>query len=423
MTATTSGHVVHVPDAAQALPGIQAAGWTDLPAGRVAVLARPAARRRRSLAHDLLAAVGVRADASGGAERDEGLQWLRAQLWLTAHRVRELIVLHAEWLSADVLAELLLLAAAANLRTWLVTELVEDDTPFADVLTGWTDRICSSADLTRELDLPDDNSTNVPAAPTQLPGPFPRQLPAEDFPSFRAACRRTLPDDQFTAVDELLAREAAALETALATGRPVSVQSVADWVHDRYRNLATDTELLTATRAAQVVLFRRGWFLQVDTPGLLAAAADCPRPASRTAGHWSRLAVYAQPRRGAICALAAADLTATEMAALRVGDITADGAAVTHTGATRAIETAAQIYLRAQLLERAADGAAAGAPLLVSDHGRAMATRPIADVLTRVRVETGLAFTSRRVARERLAGDRWQTRWGISLQPLTGARQ
>lgn len=45
-----------------------------------------------------------------------------------------------------------------------------------------------------------------------------------------------------------------------------------------------------------------------------------------------------------------------------------------------------------------------------------------ADMLNRARTDTGLAVTSRRVARERLVGDRWITWWGISLQPLTTGR-
>jgi hypothetical protein len=399
---------------------------TDLNRQRVGVLARADYRRRKVLAEDILTALGVHSDASGAA-RDEGLDWLLAHAWLAAHQVRDLIIGHVEWLSPALITEVALLAAGTGSRLWLLTEPSLNDAQH-ETLTSWQPGSISWRDFAAQFPdvalftsaaTADDAGTGAPVA-----GPehgFPTTLPAEDFPTFRAACRRVLAPAQFAQVDALLAAKTARLARHLdehpdATTPP----AIADYLHQCYRNLPTETELLTATRAAQIVLFTRGWFLQVDTAGLLATAADTPRPGARTPHHWRRLGVYRQPHRGSICALAAADLDLTQMAGLTIADVAEDGSSITIDGRQRSVETGAQVYLRAQLPIRGATGATPGSPLLTRADGQPLAARAMADIINQARTDTGLAVTSRRVARERPRADRWFTRWGVSLQPLTG---
>lgn len=122
------------------------------------------------------------------------------------------------------------------------------------------------------------------------------------------------------------------------------------------------------------------------------------------------------------CALAAADLDTGDLQTLTVGAVTPDGSTVTTASGTHPIQPGAQLYVRAQWWLRQAHGAASGDPFLTAPDGCAYKGRLFAEVLSRARTDTGLAVTSRRVARARLVADRWTTRWGVSLQPLTTGR-
>ena len=164
---------------------------------------------------------------------------------------------------------------------------------------------------------------------------FPRFLPYEDFPTFRTACTKVLPTAQATLVETQL-RLDVTLAGAMFDGlhRPVTEADVATHLHARYRQLPTDAEVLVATRGTQIAAFTRGLLLKVDTHGLLATAADNPRPASRRTAHWDRLRHYPDPATGAICALAATDLAALTIAALTLDAVAEDGSAVTVDGHT-----------------------------------------------------------------------------------------
>ena len=83
------------------------------------------------------------------------------------------------------------------------------------------------------------------------------------------------------------------------------------------------------------------------------------------------------------------------------------------------VEPGARPYLQAMVLLRRIHGAGPDDKFLASPDGNTLGDRVGATTLNRVRIETGLALTSRLIARERLVADRWTTRHGICLQSLT----
>ena len=176
------------------------------------------------------------------------------------------------------------------------------------------------------------------------------------------------------------------------------------------------------TRAWQTALFQAGWFLQADLPRLVSTAQATPRRAQRTPRLWQRLRVYRQPHRAAACVLAGLGLDLAEIAALRIADVHGDGGAVRINTRWVRSETGTAVYLRAMLTLRQLHCVEPHEPLLAHPDGDLLRDRTVADVISAARAETGVTVTSRLVARKRVVGDRWYTRWGVSVQRLDGPR-
>jgi hypothetical protein len=204
--------------------------------------------------------------------------------------------------------------------------------------------------------------------------------------------------------------------TDLIAAATIDASSIAARMLDRYDQCATDAELVVATRATQVALFRLGWFVQVDHAHLVGTAAHEPRRAQRDDTWWRRLAVYREPYRGAICALAATGGGSQDMLAVTCRDVAADGSTVQIGDQLRPIETGARVYLRAMrtLRQLQADG---NPPLLANTSGETLRPRIPGDVLKAARVTCGAALVSRLMVRN--GPDRFGTQWGVSVQSLT----
>lgn len=397
--------------------------------GRVAVLVRPGMRQRSWLAGDLLSSLAVSHDVSG-ISRTADTDWLLVHTWLLAYDVTDLLILRTEWLPEPLLEDLLLLAAGCGTRLWLLMTPPRSNS-FVRALDGWTTaEIGWSEFLDAWGDLP-----GLLAGPAGDPAPdaspqlslgsgheLPPLLPDDDFPTFRAACRDLLPAADFAAVDELLASEQQLATSWLAGASDVTAETLAAQLLERYDRCASTGELVTATRAWQVAMFQAGWFLQVDLPRLVSTAEATPRRAQRNPALWQRLAVYRQPHRSAACVLAAAGLDLAGMTSLTIADVRADGSAVLIDGHWRCTEPGTAVYLRAMLALRQFHGAEPHQQLLAQPDGSLPRERAFADAISAARTETGVAVTSRLVARLRLSGDRWHTRWGVSVQRLDGPR-
>ncbi|TFV64609.1 UNVERIFIED_ORG: hypothetical protein E4P37_12600 [Bacillus sp. AZ43] len=195
-TATTAAgftvlHVVNDDDVA-----LHPAAANDPDHGRIAVGVRPGMRRLDWLTRDLLAAVGVDFTAAGGGRNaDENLQLLPVRL--AVRRITDVLIVGTETLTAGMLTDLVLLAAAAQVRLWLVTAPPVTD-PLRTGLADWCPAELGVADAAAAW----PGLTGSPAPrgrasaqplPTSTPGPAePRRLPLVDATTLLAASRRLL---------------------------------------------------------------------------------------------------------------------------------------------------------------------------------------------------------------------------------------
>lgn len=431
---TASGGIVAVHDADGVLARLSTAALTDVPAGLVAFQVRPGTRRASWLAADLHAALGADADLTGSGRPGDG-DWTLVTVATLAQRIGHIVVLDAWLLTPPLLGALIANLQATGAALWLVGrgvfsddqrdvvgDWVADITDPATFLTAWGDR----PDLLPEPGTPP--TAGPPTAP-QVPEPvawddrWPHHLPDTDFTTFRAACRNLLTAEQFTAVDDHLvatARSARAwLAGHLTRHTPTDEDALARHLHQVWQDSPTVPHFQVAVRAHQVAAFSLGWFLQVDLDQLLGTAAVSPRRAARTPTLWARLSRYTSAHRGAICALTASGIDIADQLEIPVEAVTNAGRVLVLPNGRRVlIEDGAHHYLYAQQLTRLLHGAAGDDPLLAGPAGEPLAERAVANVLLTARLELGLNLTGPRMERRSPTGDRWTTRWGVSIQEL-----
>lgn len=391
------------------------AGLGDPDAGVAAVAARPGLRHSGWLARDLLAALGKRftVAASGrSADRD----WQLVPIWYAAHGITDLIVAGCQQLPAAVVDDLICHTRPLPLRLWLLADNHLPQ-PLADALAVWPTTPLAQADFTahwhhhpaRHPDAEEDGGEERLAA----------RLPASDFPTFRADCRRLLADEGFARVDARYRAAFARSQHGLADTDPGDAAAVAALARQLLDDCATTAEMTVALRALQAAAFLAGHHLQLDLPTLLAAGEHTPTAARRNPATWKRLRCYRQPLAGAACALAAAGCDLPQMHQLTVADVAADGTHVTVDRTPVAVEPAATPLLAAQRLQRLADGAAPDAPLLVDATADRLTPKRLADAINTAATEACVAVTHRHV-RHRTPDPRSTLRQlGLTTQPLT----
>lgn len=397
--------------------------------GRVAVQVRPGMRRLDWLTRDLLAALDVDFTMSGsGRNADENLQLLPVRL--AARRITDVLVVGTESLTAAMLTDLVLLAAAARVRLWLVTsppvsdalgtglaDWLPTEVSVADTAAAWPGLTAPPPPRTRAV-------TRTTAATTTAE---PRQLPLVDATTLLATSRRLLSAAAAAWVQQWLATAVIDVGRLLehAGDGPALTEPLAGWLLDRYDTAGTLTQFVTDVRGLQIAGLWAGLLVQVDVPALLGTASAAPSAAARTAEVWQRLRAYRLPVRGAACALAAARLGTADMCAVTLTDTAVDGSTVTIHGRRVPIEDHAAEYVAAQRLLRLATGAPGTAPLLATSTGTAVSDKGLARMLSEARTELGIVVTSRRVERGAPDGATTLRRWGVTVtrigSPVPGA--
>lgn len=265
--------------------------------------------------------------------------WDAARAWLRGARITDLIIDRAHQLPVDVLLDLLAAAQHAAAAPWLIWSGTDDVAAArtAETLTAVGYHVATLPPATMQTVLPDP--VRVLAA-TEAPAPAWPVLPAADFTTFRAACRRHLGRDAFARVDAVYraARDRTDEHLAVLHQRhhgdlPLLPPALADiaadlysWLRDVQLGPASDpaTALITL-RATQAALFGHAILLRwsPDTLG--------PDPAGRLPGNLTRQ-VTAALNAGAHTSTAAAAALALHLnqgpaylTCLRVGDVADDG--------------------------------------------------------------------------------------------------
>lgn len=428
-----SGGIIAVHDTDGTLARLNTAALTDLRAGLVAFQVRPATRRSSWLAADLHIALGADQHLTGFGRPGEG-DWALATVAVIAQRIGHIFVVDPWLLTPALLSGLIDNLQATGAVVWLVGRgAFSDDqrTAVHDWISDLTDAdafLAAWADRPGLLVRPGTTMAPAPSASETKPLPtaedcWPRHLPDADFPTFRAACRNALTAEQFAVVDAYLVASAKDARTWLAGN--LTRQSLRDEqvlaarLHRFWQDSPTVPHFLVTIRAHQVAAFSLGWRLVLDVDQLLGTAAVSPRRAARTPALWARLRGYASSHRGAICALTASGIDIADQLEVPVEAVTEAGRVlVLPSGRRIQVEDGAHHYLYAQQLTRMLHGAAGDDPLLAGPAGEPLAERGIANVLLTARLELGLNLTGPRVERRTPTGDRWTTRWGVSIQEL-----
>ena len=195
----------------------------DVPSGIVVARPVPGVAGIGTLAADLLLAMGKHFDALA-REHELRRGWELVCLWARAVRLRHLILCDAERLPAALVSRTAELAAGAGAHLWLVAR-----GPAGQAIVGDLGRAsrCSPEELLGRL--PVSDSVAAPSIDCDI------ALPADNFLTFRAACRRLLNGAQFAKVDAVYVD---------------AHQSTRDWLRQRRRgeNLGSE-QVATQLRA------------------------------------------------------------------------------------------------------------------------------------------------------------------------------
>lgn len=252
----------------------------------------------------------------------------------------------------------------------------------ADVIAAW-----SAAPAT-------DGSSASATSPAE-----PAELPLADATLLLAVAEDVLDEGEAAWVHHRLTAAVADALPVVATLQTPAVEPVVDWLQRRYDQAGTLAQLLVDVRGLQIAGLWCGLHVQVDPIALMGTAAACPPAATRSTELWRRMRAYRMPHRGAVCALAAARLTTTELREIRMGQARDDGTTVTVAGRDIAVEPAAAEYVATQRLLRTASGAKESDPLLTDGDGKPISDKEIARILSLARIELGVVVTSRLVVR------------------------
>lgn len=379
-------------------------------AGLLVAAAAPDFTHRIELGWVLLEALGKRPDVTGQG-RDDQLNWEVLHAWLIAHYVKTVVLLDAQWLPPQFIADLAGLVATCGLDLWLIAHLPVPEV-YGDALSAWPHRDSRGGELVAALGLANPGSADA-ATSKRFP-----TVPEDNWPTFRHACAQGLAPEDFVLVDALFQKAFRAALPAFAAD-DVSEASVLTHLREALHQAATVSEMTVIIRGVQVAAHRSGWLLQVDPARLRNTAETMSRAAVNSPDTWRQLRAYRLPYRGAAVALAAAELNVGDMQRLRCRDVLTEGRRVVVAGQPRAVPDGADLYLRAQLNYRRFAGADDG-DLLFADDAGPLRDRALADALRYPARELGIPVLD--IARVRAPDPtsmRWRDRWGITLQRLT----
>ncbi|MFF5205854.1 hypothetical protein [Streptosporangium sp. NPDC000396] len=310
---------------------------TNTPCPRLLVRPTPGGGDELTLGLDILAALGKNPE---GLRHDKigGTGWELTRAWLTATGITDLLIDRAHTLPSDRIADLITLSDELGIWLWLIWSGDEHLVPAMKLIVeaGHPDQVIRPQDLPDVLPLP-----RVARPEHREPWPA---LPAADFTTFRAACRRHLSPRAFARADEhyraavgrvhvWMADHDPRLDDWLALPSPPLTDVATDltgWLRDTHLGPATEPALaLIVLRATQAALFRHAIFLRWN-PATLGPAPAARLPGDLTPARARDLAALAPTDHVAATALSLhLNLPPTHFGCFRHGDLAADASLLT----------------------------------------------------------------------------------------------
>ncbi|GAT67027.1 hypothetical protein PS9374_02680 [Planomonospora sphaerica] len=301
--------------------------------GRAIVRPTPGASDLPTLGLDVLVALGKHPHAARNERVTDG--WTISRAWLEGAGVTDVIVDRAHLLTAEQAAALAALAAEAEATLWL---LWSDSDPLQTPAVHQAQQALQAP--AEVIDLWEFHQRlPAPARPPLAAGPGQESvwppLPAADFTTFLAACRRRLARADFAQVHAIYHDAADAtddwLEAITLTGQRTAppIGAITGWLRDHTVGCApTPQTALIRLRAVQAALFVHGILLRWQADAL---GAD---PARRLLGD---LTPHIAARLHRICRTDAAAATTLalhlnhrcrDFDLLRLADVAPDGSAI-----------------------------------------------------------------------------------------------
>ena len=300
--------------------------------GRVVVRPTPGASDLATLGLDVLVADG-KSPSVAKTERVGAQAWELSRAWLRGRGVSDVVVDRAHLLTTRQAGALAEFAAGVGASLWLVWGGRDNPAQLYPALRGTPGPVVEQIGLW-------EFRTQLPATNPELAFPAwaAREwpvLPAANFTTFLAVCRRHLKRREFSAVGEVYYDTAEACDTWLAgrgwpdPGQHGFAAVLTGWLRDVAVGPApSPAEALIRLRAVQAALFVHaivlGW-----TPAALG-----PNPARRLLGDLTEAragALRTGCRTDAAAATALSlhlNLTGAHFELLRIGDVAPDGSAI-----------------------------------------------------------------------------------------------
>lgn len=363
-----------------------ASGLNDPATGRLAIVVPPGLPSLAALVGELLGALGKRADRNPlGAAGAETLELGLA--WLGGHRIDRIVLVHADWLREEIAMELCAYAATAGVELACIVGDRHRDPflPWATAEQAWFEFVAHETESAGARAM---RATDPAAHQLDLVGRL-----------GRPAGRARVPAAEDAAGSALAAYVGLAGRIRL-NGRTDA--AVANSLRLVLRTFPS-AELPDAASGAAAALAQAGWCLRYD-----------PTPSKEAAGPtWADLRTSIHPHQAAAAALVAAGLWVTDLALIRVGDVSEDGTRIQFGGTEFRVPAGAVLYVVAQRL-LAADEADA----YFTHRGYPLNAKAIERAVAGTLAEAGRPIDGRLLYPPRTRGLRWLAARGLTLDRM-----
>lgn len=334
----------------------------------IPVVPGPLVHQRRTLQMTLLEALGKDKSVGNRQWNRRGHIAQQSVAWLIAHDIRDIVLVHAEWLHPALIKDIALVAAQVPLRLTLVM-LPGPGEEQMPALSDWC--LPQPAAVLPAAVASALNALAAPPVPAEADveaAAFDGPLPLSDPFTFLTACQRLLPNEQFRQVRAWYSDYVSMASDGCDANAPLPV--IADWI---WRSMLlvgrSNAEFTIFLRAVQLVLAEHNVLLDIKLDKLAASAAARPtRLANEPA--WRTIRGYRFPEQAATLALSQCGLELHQLHDLTVSDVrTPDGRTLTVGGEATAIPDRSAIHIRALLAQHAQLGSTPAAHLLSGPSG------------------------------------------------------